>query len=66
MWIRNGNVWHWDTVPELEVRPCRMDNHATWWTCWFEGRPCIAVGASASSADVKAEAYEYFLGRIDL
>lgn len=66
MWERTWNVWRCKALPELEVRPCRMDDGTCWWACWFEDKPCPAVGASPSSEDVKAEAYEYFTRRVDL
>ena len=66
MWLRDGNVWHWDTVPELEVRPCLMEGGTAWWVCWFNGAACMAVDASKASKAVKQSAYEYFSRRIDL
>ena len=53
MWLRDGNVWRWDTVPELEVRPCRMEDGTAWWVCWFEGAACLAVEAAKASEAVK-------------
>lgn len=49
MWLRDGNVWHWDTVPELEVRPCLMEGGNAWWVCWFADttkRPSGARGGA--------------------
>lgn len=53
MWLRDGNIWRWDTVPELEVRPCRMEDGTAWWVCWFEGASCLAVEAAKASEAVK-------------
>lgn len=66
MWLRDGNIWRWDKVPELEVRPCLMEGGTAWWVCWFNGAACMAVDASKSSKAVKQSAYEYFSRRIDL
>lgn len=66
MWLRDWNVWRWDTVPELEVRPCLMEDGTAWWVCWFNGAACMAVEAAKASEAVKRAAYAYFSRRIDL
>lgn len=66
MWVREGDAWHYMSCPELEVLPCVMDDGSIYWACFFEGKPCTAVGASPSSADVMEEAYKHFSKVVDL
>ena len=67
MWMRDGNVWRWDTVPELEVRPRCFPGGMAVWEVWFCGAPYYRMlKPSRSSEDVRQRAYEYFCRWIDL
>ena len=53
MWLRDGNVWRWDTVPELEVRPRCFPGGMAVWEVWFCGAPYYRMlKPSRSSEDV--------------
>ena len=66
MWLRDGNVWRWDTVPALRVLPCRMEGGAVWWVCWMGRRAVPGLPACRDSERCKQLAYEYFARRVQL
>lgn len=65
VWVRRGNIWYMDRMPEITVQPIRFGPATAWQAC-FKGKPVKAISPALNSRDEMELAYEYFDRRINL
>lgn len=66
MWTRNGNTWHYKTMPMLTVEPFAAAGGGITWRACMGGHPVRQITPGKNSRDVMQRAFEYFDRRIDL